>query len=77
MALDELDYALLDTRVAGSVSSRLFLNLLVPIAGEPKNIANVRPHCVNMCRSLACLHLRLFLSLSFWFWFLVRYQPPP
>ncbi len=41
MALDELDYALLDTRVSGSVSSRLFLNLLVPVEGDPKKIASV------------------------------------
>jgi hypothetical protein len=42
MALDELDYALLDARVPGSVSSRLFLNLLVPVEGAPKQIATVR-----------------------------------
>lgn len=45
MALDELDYALLDARVGGSVSSRLFLNLLVPVGGDPKQIAAVGRFC--------------------------------
>jgi hypothetical protein len=39
MAMDELDYALLDQRVGGSASSRLFLNLLVPINSDPKTLA--------------------------------------
>ena len=39
MAMDELDYALLDNRVGGSASSRLFLNLLVPVTTDPKTLA--------------------------------------
>lgn len=39
MAMDELEYGRLDARVQGSVSSRLFVNVLSPLKNTPEAIA--------------------------------------
>lgn len=41
MAMDELEYALLDSRVTGSVSSRLFLHMLSEFKSDPATLSKV------------------------------------
>ena len=42
LAMDELEYALLDPRVGESASSRLFLHCLSPVSTDPETLSQVR-----------------------------------